>query len=69
MKIKELKDLFEQITPKLGYQYEEPQGLSVSKFLNLNNLREGIDRLETTGLLQKEIKNLRSSAILYYSKR
>lgn len=65
MKIKELKVLLKEVYAQLTFKYEETkQGNNlVSVFSELNQFRDSLNKLETTGLFIKEIDILRKSGI------
>ncbi|MBA6157024.1 hypothetical protein H3Z83_10890 [Tenacibaculum sp. S7007] len=70
MKIKELKILLKEVLIDLDYKYEEgKQGNSLmSVFSNLDQFRNGINALESSDLLKKEITNVRKSSIFTTAK-
>jgi hypothetical protein len=65
MKIKELKVLLKDAVAQLNFKYEEAkQGNStISVFSNLNQYRNGINILESSGLFMKELASLRKTPI------
>jgi hypothetical protein len=58
MKIKDLKNLFANVTPHLNPTYEETKAgqSTISKFSNLVKYRSAVIELETSELLQPQIK-------------
>jgi|SaaInlStandDraft_1057018.scaffolds.fasta_scaffold30708_1 hypothetical protein len=70
MKIKELKILLKEVIIDLNYKYEESkQGNSlISVFSNLDQFRNGINALESSDLLKKEITDVRKSSIFTTAK-
>ena len=63
MKIKELKNIFSDIIKELNFEYKENPNNAVTLFTKLTGFRNAINKLETTGLLTKEVKELHSSVI------
>lgn len=65
MKIKELKVLLKNVISDMTYKYEEvKQGNSmIAVFSNLDQYRNGINILESSGLFKNEIDRLRKSSI------
>lgn len=67
MKIKELKNIFSELVQELNFEYKENPN-NVTLFTKLTGLRKALNKLETTGLLTEEIKELRSTAIFTTNK-
>jgi hypothetical protein len=63
MKIKELKSNFSDIIKELNFEYKENPNNAVILFTKLTGFRKAVNKLETTGLLAKEVKELYSSVI------
>lgn len=65
MKIKELKFLLKDVISQLDFKYEEAKqgGVTMAVFSNLDQYRQGINILETSGLFKKEIDELRKTPI------
>lgn len=70
MKIKELKILLKEVVNDFSYKYEDSKqgGNTISVFSNLNRFKKGINTLESSGLLKKEIVEIRKSPLFITAK-